>query len=220
MFRNVVCALNEALDITMHLKPLTEIFEVIFDISLPLFSVRNLWGDGSTKKTNNLVFFRRWPQQTFPMFDRCSLRWCTRQVFTANELYRQFCFQICLVYCNSEHYNTTARVIILLQVSFHFEEKRISLCSMRRRSAIIWLTWQGSSWTRRRSSRLRLQLESRILLLLATGWGGSGQSHGVHPEPQGVQDLLPGVFQNKQNPFYQSCLRCFFHWTFENRSTR
>ena len=122
MFRNVVCALNEALDITMHLKPLTEIFEVIFDIYLPLFSVRNLWGDGSTKKTNNLVFFRRWPQQTFPMFDRCSLRWCTRQVFTANELYRQFCFQICLVYCNSEHYNTTARVIILLQVSFHFEE--------------------------------------------------------------------------------------------------
>ena len=29
MFRNVVCALNEALDITMHLKPLTEIFEVM-----------------------------------------------------------------------------------------------------------------------------------------------------------------------------------------------
>ena len=28
MFRNVVAALNEALDITMHLKPLTEHFEV------------------------------------------------------------------------------------------------------------------------------------------------------------------------------------------------
>ena len=29
MFRNVVAALNEALDITMHLKPLTEHFEVV-----------------------------------------------------------------------------------------------------------------------------------------------------------------------------------------------
>jgi hypothetical protein len=28
MFRNVVAALNEALDITMHLKPLTQHFEV------------------------------------------------------------------------------------------------------------------------------------------------------------------------------------------------
>ena len=28
MFRNVVAALNEALDITMHLKPLTSHFEV------------------------------------------------------------------------------------------------------------------------------------------------------------------------------------------------
>ena len=31
MFRNVVAALNEALDITMHLKPLTEHFEVDID---------------------------------------------------------------------------------------------------------------------------------------------------------------------------------------------
>ena len=33
MFRNVVAALNEALDITMHLKPLTEHFKVLKLIS-------------------------------------------------------------------------------------------------------------------------------------------------------------------------------------------
>ena len=77
-----------------------------------------------------------------------------------------------------------------------------------RKSAIFSSTWQGSSWTLRRSSRLRLQLESRILLLLATGWGGSGQSHGVHPEPQGVQDLLPGVFQTKS--FLSELFALFF----------
>ena len=33
MFRNVVASLNEALDITMHLKPLTEHFEVIIIIA-------------------------------------------------------------------------------------------------------------------------------------------------------------------------------------------
>ena len=33
MFRNVVAALNEALDITMHLKPLTEHFKVLELIS-------------------------------------------------------------------------------------------------------------------------------------------------------------------------------------------
>ena len=33
MFRNVVAALNEALDITMHLKPLTEHFEVCINKS-------------------------------------------------------------------------------------------------------------------------------------------------------------------------------------------
>ena len=33
MFRNVVAALNEALDITMHLKPLTEHFEVCMNKS-------------------------------------------------------------------------------------------------------------------------------------------------------------------------------------------
>ena len=34
MFRNVVAALNEALDITMHLKPLTEHFQVMFDTKI------------------------------------------------------------------------------------------------------------------------------------------------------------------------------------------
>ena len=36
MFRNVVAALNESLDITMHLKPLTEHFEVSVDDTLVL----------------------------------------------------------------------------------------------------------------------------------------------------------------------------------------
>ena len=38
MFRNVVAALNEALDITMHLKPLTEHFEVTIDVKKTLRS--------------------------------------------------------------------------------------------------------------------------------------------------------------------------------------
>ena len=36
MFRNVVAALNEALDITMHLKPLTEHFQVVTTLSLQI----------------------------------------------------------------------------------------------------------------------------------------------------------------------------------------
>ena len=69
MFRSVVAALNEALDITMHLKPLTEHFLALenaeFSDVRPLFS---------------------------PLMHA-----------------------LCLVYCNSEYYSTTARVIILGQ---------------------------------------------------------------------------------------------------------
>ena len=39
MFRNVVAALNEALDITMHLKPLTQHFEVRKQIRKEYFAL-------------------------------------------------------------------------------------------------------------------------------------------------------------------------------------
>ena len=59
MFRNVVAALNEALDITMHLKPLTEHFEV---------------GDFFSIQQNIKLFkTRRWRGQTSLMCDRYSL---------------------------------------------------------------------------------------------------------------------------------------------------
>ena len=42
MFRNVVAALNEALDITMHLKPLTEHFKVLILIKCHKISILHI----------------------------------------------------------------------------------------------------------------------------------------------------------------------------------
>ena len=71
MFRNVLCALNEALDITLHLHPLVAHFESIESC------------------------------------DYTELR----------PLLAPLMHTICLVYVSSGYYNTTARMIVLMQVN-------------------------------------------------------------------------------------------------------
>ena len=105
---------------------------------------------------------------------------------------------MCLVYCNSEHYNTTARVIILLQVGLRnnnnflaFVAKRYNECKtfiLIRRSATFWLTWQGNSWTLRRSSRLRFHRvwnlvtpHHRLRRAWTKSWSPSGTSRSSRP---------------------------------------
>ena len=70
MFRNVLAALNEALDITLHLHPLREHFQTL---------------DGADFS------------EVRPMFP-------------------PLMHTVCLVYANSKYYNTTARIIVLMQV--------------------------------------------------------------------------------------------------------
>ena len=87
MFRNVLNALNEALDITLHLHPLIEHFKVVtLDITEVCY--------------NNLSL------QGIEGVDFPELR----------PLLAPLMHTVCLVYANSSYYNTTARIIVLMQV--------------------------------------------------------------------------------------------------------
>ena len=87
MFRNVVAALNEALDITMHLKPLTEHFEVgYFFHPAKYFDCLN---------------------QTLEGTDFTDVR----------PLFPPMMHAICLVYSHSKYFNSAARIIVLMTVS-------------------------------------------------------------------------------------------------------
>ena len=96
MFRNVVAALNEALDITMHLKPLTEHFEVCINKSClrERKSVRLC--------LNCIISF-----QALEGTDFTDVR----------PLFPPMMHTICLVYSHSKYFNSAARIIVLMTVS-------------------------------------------------------------------------------------------------------
>ena len=123
MFRNVVAALNESLDITMHLRPLAGHYEVGKRIRNDKFVV--------------CLFLRLLRPQTLLTSVLCLRRSCTRFFLIqikdgvlllmkkdgvlllmkkVRNLNQQFHLQMCLVYSSSEFYNTTDRIIVLMQV--------------------------------------------------------------------------------------------------------
>ena len=57
-------------------------------------------------------------------------------------------------------------------------------------------------------------IESRTLSLPITGWGGPGQSYGVHQKPQGVQDLLSGKKKITFFSKWKMGLGCFMRLLF------
>ena len=107
MFRNVVAALNEARDITLYLKPLATHFEVnkkkanmillllskISEISSILFAI--------VQATNFLLFFF----QAIEILDFPDVTPTLRPLMHC----------VCLVYSNSQYYNSPARIIVLMQ---------------------------------------------------------------------------------------------------------
>ena len=91
MFRNVVAAMNEALDISLHLKPLRSHFKVILFIMYCI-------------QTIVIVMIS---SQIIEESEYTDLR----------PLFSPLFHVICLIYSNSKYYSSQARIIVLLQVS-------------------------------------------------------------------------------------------------------
>ena len=124
MFRNVLSALNEALDITLHLHPLIGHFQVIFSfVSLDLHI--NVQGIENA--------------------DYTELR----------PLLAPLMHTVCLVYANSGYYNTTARVIVLMQVTLLSYASHLFLTANVRKLAIYLLMFPENFLTLLPSFKLR-----------------------------------------------------------------
>ena len=89
MFKSVVAALNESLDITLHLQPLISHFKVSHIMILPF------------------QFGLPFKFQTLEATEFTDIR----------VLFPPLLHTICLVYSTSKYYNSSARIIVLLMVS-------------------------------------------------------------------------------------------------------
>ena len=115
MFRNVVAALNEALDITMHLKPLTEHFQVVTTLSLQI----RVFNRTILKRRTNII-------SNFicdSTLSDNSKQYLTLQTLEGTDftdirpLFPPMMHTICLVYSHSKYFNSAARIIVLMTVS-------------------------------------------------------------------------------------------------------
>ena len=99
MFRNVVAALNEAQDITLFLKPMTNHFQVS-NVTYYLMK----WGNILNQHTN---FLNRFPliKQSLETSDFPDIIPQLRPLMHC----------ICLVYSRSTFYNSPARIIVIMQ---------------------------------------------------------------------------------------------------------
>ena len=89
MFRNVVASMNEALDISLHLKPLRSHFKVL---------------EFSNKQFQFYRFYR--PVQNIEEVEYSDLR----------PLFGPLFHVICLIYSTSKYYSSQARIIVILKV--------------------------------------------------------------------------------------------------------
>ena len=104
MFRNVVAALNEARDITLYLKPLATHFEVRKKDHYNFVAVKNIGYSVDiicNSTTNFLLFFF----QAIEVLDFPDVTPSLRPLMHC----------VCLVYSNSQYYNSPARIIVLMQ---------------------------------------------------------------------------------------------------------
>ena len=123
MFRNVLSALNEALDITLHLHPLIGHFQVIVNFE---FLDLHLFDQGIENA------------------DYTELR----------PLLAPLMHTVCLVYANSGYYNTTAKVIVLMQVTLSMKCHIFPTANLRK-LAIYSLMFQENFLTLLLSFKLR-----------------------------------------------------------------
>ena len=113
MFKSVVAALNESLDITLHLQPLISHFKVSHIMILPF------------------QFGLPFKYQTLEATEFTDIR----------VLFPPLLHTICLVYSTSKYYNSSARIIVLLTVTTHTDTKFLSNISATRKHVTFSLTW-------------------------------------------------------------------------------
>ena len=97
MFKSVVAALNESLDITLHLQPLTTHFKVFQE-----------------------QLFHKCSEFT-PIFYKQALE--ALEFTDIRSSFPPLLHTICLVYSTSKYYNCSARIIVLLTVTLHLFDK-------------------------------------------------------------------------------------------------